>query len=1170
MKKIYALILLTLFSTSTVKAQYVKNASFEEGLKDWTYSNLESKDNKTFPLLEGDLFVEKWVSSSSHVGNFNLQQTLKNLPVGEYTLTIAAQNAKESTPNVEQTGAWIFAGDSTKNVWKVADYSVTVVVLDGELTIGFRGQGATGNWVACDNVRLTCDETSTAIFPAFLAEIESLEQYLNNDMFTKDRDALQASINAARAIYNSGSTNGMTDCVKQMRRAAVDAQEAIERYQTCTDVTSLITNPSFENNLTGWTYQDMETKDNAGFKLKDGNKFVEKYVWQGQAGNFNLEQTITGLPVGEYTLTMMAQNVKDASREDTQTGAWIFAGDATTTVETVRNYSVKQVVWDGQLTIGFRGSGATGDWVACDNVRLAYKPYNLDNASPSNPYNFTAIITNPSFEDGVTGWVCDGMKTQTNNSFSIKEGATYLEKWLSKGNHLGDCSALQTLTGLPVGKYQLKVDALHVQQGSTETSNTGNPQTGAFLVGGTTKVVVTAMDTYTIEFIVPEGIEQTQIGLIAEDATGNYLCIDNFQLFYIGAISIADYKQELQNRIDDASPLLNVAIQDNVRTQLSQAISEAENALQGNDQTALESALATLITATENAEASHALYNVLEKRIEYAQQVAEWWEDSERKATDVAALNSNITTYETYLTNGSLTTDQLNAAKETLNQSIAAVDKQIYCSGSACGSRTQLENNDSHWSFERSYQSKHWIIFWEPEYGTKVPASVPSILNMCDETFELYANQLGFIKTELGTSKTDDYKMIIRLKSTSDWIAEGSGIDNQIGMLTLSQWAYTSRGGQTVAHEIGHCFQYQVHCDNGDWRGWMFNWGQSTQNAFWEMCAQWMAYVYLPNKLFNDNEWLWDSHEGMHRHPLAGYLRYENFFIQNWFVHKHGWDAVGRLWNECDYGEDPFQTYMRTRMTGTDTQKLNQLADEMWEWGARMTTYDLDPIRELGANSIGYRSQTKLNEESDGFWSPQSGNCIENYGNNAIKLNVPASSQTVYAEFVGEAGKEGYTSYNVDKAGWKYGFVALLNDGTRIYTPINTATYDNPEGVASFQCPGNVKNLWFVVSGAPTSYWTRDLINWGESTAEQWPYRVKFYQTNVLGKTNNTGVPEGAGIAGDVNNDGFVTLADVTSLVNVISGNESIGNGQNRADMNNDGNLDEIDVRAIVNTILNK
>ena len=54
------------------------------------------------------------------------------------------------------------------------------------------------------------------------------------------------------------------------------------------------------------------------------------------------------------------------------------------------------------------------------------------------------------------------------------------------------------------------------------------------------------------------------------------------------------------------------------------------------------------------------------------------------------------------------------------------------------------------------------------------------------------------------------------------------------------------------------------------------------------------------------------------------------------------------------------------------------------------------------------------------------------------------------------------------KVGWKYGFVALLKDGTRVYSPITTSTYADSTGIASFEAPANIKNLWFVVSGTPT------------------------------------------------------------------------------------------------------
>ena len=117
---------------------------------------------------------------------------------------------------------------------------------------------------------------------------------------------------------------------------------------------------------------------------------------------------------------------------------------------------------------------------------------------------------------------------------------------------------------------------------------------------------------------------------------------------------------------------------------------------------------------------------------------------------------------------------------------------------------------------------------------------------------------------------------------------------------------------------------------------------------------------------------------------------------------------------------------------------------------------------------------------------------------------MPAGN-TVYAEFIGEAEKNGYTAYNTTQAGWKFGFVALLRDGTRVYGDIADATYKNPTGTIAFQYPANCSHLWFVVSGAPTSYWTRDWIDWDgvQGNKEQWPYKVKFYQTNVYGNVNN-------------------------------------------------------------------
>ena len=728
----------------------------------------------------------------------------------------------------------------------------------------------------------------------------------------------------------------------------------------------------------------------------------------------------------------------------------------------------------------------------------------------------TSLIQNPSFEsDGTTGWTVSNMKTQSNTVFSRKAGTYYLESWVSIGQHIGNASVVQTLRQLPQGNYRLTASALHIQQtGSNSTANKGTAQTGAYLVAGNSRQTVTVMKQYTLSFSVINSQEDVRIGLVAEEATGNYLCVDNFKLQYMGAITAESYVTEVQNLIAEAQALVDKGVQQSVSQRLTDAISAGQTAIEANETEALAAAYTELKAAISAGEASRARYDALGERITYAEKVVGWWEGVARKANALERLQTAIETAREQMQDYTLTDAQLKSATNALNTRISSVDKKIYCSTSACGTDSQLKNANNQWCYERSLQSKHWIIFWEAGYGTSAPAAVPGILENADRIFEFYADSLKFITINQGKSKTDTYKMIIRLRHTTDWEASGSGIDNQIGLLTLSNGAHTSRSGQTVAHEIGHCFQYQTHCDNNNQNGWMYNWGSSTLNVFWEMCAQWQAYKFYPHMQFvwdsgQGNDWFGNTINGLHRHPLCPALRYHNFFIQDYLCHKHGMDAIGTLWNKSRSPEDPLQAYMRIFMSGTTLQKVSQLGDEMWEYGARMTTFDLDPIREYGASRIGFRNQTALNQEDDGFWSPKPTECIENWGNNAIRLNAPATGKTIYVEFVGEAGKEGYTAYQEKRAGWRYGFVALQKDGTRVYSDIGRATYDEPEGVLAFECPAQCRYVWLVVSGAPTTYWTRDWLSWdsNESTAEQWPYRVKLYQTNVYGKANNNSFP---------------------------------------------------------------
>ena len=80
----------------------------------------------------------------------------------------------------------------------------------------------------------------------------------------------------------------------------------------------------------------------------------------------------------------------------------------------------------------------------------------------------------------------------------------------------------------------------------------------------------------------------------------------------------------------------------------------------------------------------------------------------------------------------------------------------------------------------------------------------------------------------------------------------------------------------------------------------------------------------------------------------------------------------------------------------------------------------------------------------------------------------------------------------IDKAGWRYGFLASLNNGSRVYSAMNQEN----EGTATFEVPENTEYLWLVVSGAPTEHWPI-IFRWGppkedDPKEEQWPYQIKL------------------------------------------------------------------------------
>lgn len=205
----------------------------------------------------------------------------------------------------------------------------------------------------------------------------------------------------------------------------------------------------------------------------------------------------------------------------------------------------------------------------------------------------TKYIKNPSFESGSTNWTINSLQQQNNTDFSPKAGTYYYEKWTSKGSKVGDASAVQKLTNLPAGQYQLKAGAQNIQQGSTVK------QTGAVIFAGTAETKVTDVGEYTVDFTCLG--DPIEIGFRAVGATGNWIAVDNFRLYLVGTDTDV-FLTEMNTRISLAEKLLTKDMQPAIKSSLETAIEAAKQLTADNTPDEFKTVAKALSTAVEAAE----------------------------------------------------------------------------------------------------------------------------------------------------------------------------------------------------------------------------------------------------------------------------------------------------------------------------------------------------------------------------------------------------------------------------------------------------------------------------------------------------------------------------------------------------------------------------------------
>lgn len=403
------------------------------------------------------------------------------------------------------------------------------------------------------------------------------------------------------------------------------------------------------------------------------------------------------------------------------------------------------------------------------------------------------------------------------------------------------------------------------------------------------------------------------------------------------------------------------------------------------------------------------------------------------------------------------------------------------------------EGNDyndanSDYSYSRMIESDNIAMFWHKEYGNDPTINTdatktfdPKIaIIACERFYNFYVDELKLV--EKGNSISDKYKLLIYIFGGDENTAFGGG-EEEVGILWTPAKRMHKPPYGALAHEIGHSFQYMSRADSKTGPG----------GPVMEMSAQYMLWQVYPEWMTFENYHLIDFLKGTHYAFLHPENMYHSPYVLEYWSEKHGKEFWGNLCRATQKGEDVVMTYKRMNSLTQD-----QFNDEMFYASRKFITWDLKRVDDV-AKPYRNMHKAKLKKNEEGWFQIDSINCPQNYGYNGIKLNVPKAGTKVKVNFKGIVGANGYSAVKTDKAGWRYGFIASLKNGSRVYGDINKE--DNE--TITFKTPKNTEYLWLVVMGAPTEHWSfperrREKKSVEPEPDAQWPYQIKLSGASIV------------------------------------------------------------------------
>jgi hypothetical protein len=310
------------------------------------------------------------------------------------------------------------------------------------------------------------------------------------------------------------------------------------QYNNGANVSNNYLFPSNASSADGSVYTDNSTNDTWNLVQTDATNKIYSIQVVSSYGGYSAAQYLGTAAATEATNSGIA-NVVRYNRTSSTSTQWKFVSQADLDL-----YNAK-VLLDRYMTYGKNRGIDITTYLTTYNAGVTASINTAASTLLTAIGRTTISFTNNSFESAAltTGWTNGGSFARQTNAPGqgwTKDGSAYCEKFTASSygtsgsgvkGYLGIGTITQAVSGLSSGMYELVVSGHAVQQAGA------NPlHTGAFITAGASSTEVVAGKDYSIENInVSTGSLTVGYSIVAPVAC-NWTGIDNFRLYYYGAV----------------------------------------------------------------------------------------------------------------------------------------------------------------------------------------------------------------------------------------------------------------------------------------------------------------------------------------------------------------------------------------------------------------------------------------------------------------------------------------------------------------------------------------------------------------------------------------------------------------------------------------------------------